>query len=100
MTVMVFSLTLGSLVGNLWIELDWLPQLGISHALVGIGFLLSRVWDMLNKCPVDPKERVFRSRLYIILLSVGFCLGRLCSYLLPVIAPRLITPFMLALLVF
>uniref|UniRef100_A0A915NCJ8 Uncharacterized protein n=1 Tax=Meloidogyne floridensis TaxID=298350 RepID=A0A915NCJ8_9BILA len=99
MTVMIFSLTLGTLVGNLWTELDWLPQLGIFHALVGIGALLSRIWHKLNQCPSDPKERVHRSRLYIALLALGFCLGRLCSYLLPVIAPRLLAPFVIAFLI-
>uniref|UniRef100_A0A1I8C1L3 Uncharacterized protein n=1 Tax=Meloidogyne hapla TaxID=6305 RepID=A0A1I8C1L3_MELHA len=99
MAVMIFSLTLGTLVGNLWTELDWLPQLGIFHALVGIGVLLFRIWHKLNQCPADPKERVHRSRLYIALLALGFCLGRLCSYLLPVIAPRLLAPFVIALLI-
>lgn len=100
LTVMIFSLTLGALIGNLWTELDWLPQLGIIQALVGIGLLLFRIWDILLQCPNDPKERVHRSRLFIALTALGFCLGRLCSYFLPVIAPRLFSPFMIAILVF
>lgn len=98
-SILMLALTVGGILGNIWTEIGWAPQLGVFHALFLIFFFLFRIWVVLKEYPVDPKEKIHRSGLYLTLLAVGFSLGCLCTYSLILTAPRLLCPLTLAFLI-
>jgi hypothetical protein len=51
MAILMMSLSFGEIVGTLWTEFTWAPQLGSLHALMIIVLLPVQIWIGLNNLP-------------------------------------------------
>uniref|UniRef100_A0A915LXY4 Mediator of RNA polymerase II transcription subunit 19 n=1 Tax=Meloidogyne javanica TaxID=6303 RepID=A0A915LXY4_MELJA len=94
-TILLIALTLGEIIGNLWTEFAWAPQLAVYQALTVI--LLLPLQLSVERIHETIKQR--RSDLYVKIFFIGFSMGRLCDYNLMLNAPKIICPMVFCILI-
>uniref|UniRef100_A0A1I8BS86 XK-related protein n=1 Tax=Meloidogyne hapla TaxID=6305 RepID=A0A1I8BS86_MELHA len=94
-TILLIALTLGEIIGNLWTEFAWAPQLAVHQALTVI--LLLPLQLSVERIHETIKHR--RCDLYIKIFFIGFSMGRLCDYNLMLNAPKIICPMVFSVLI-
>nr|CAD2181556.1 unnamed protein product [Meloidogyne enterolobii] len=94
-TILLLALTLGEIIGNLWTEFAWAPQLAVYQALTVI--LLLPLQLSVERIHETIKQR--RSDLYVKIFFIGFSMGRLCDYNLMLNAPKIICPMVFCILI-